>query len=65
MDRSSRLKVISAGFIVLRKDDQPTFRIKCQRVGSHNWETWQNFPSPEIRDKRLIELLREPNFIED
>jgi hypothetical protein len=65
MDAKSRLKVISAGFIILRSDDKPGPQIKCRRKGSKYWETFQNFPNTQARDSRLKQLLELSTCIQD
>jgi len=65
MDSKSRLKVIAAGFIILRADEKPGPRIKCRRKGSKNWETFQNFTDTQARDIRLKQLLELSTCIQD
>jgi hypothetical protein len=66
MDAKSQLKVIRAGFKIIRTDDQPSLRIKVKKRGSHEWTTLEkNFPSKAARDRRFNELLEDKNVISD
>jgi len=57
MDAKSQLKVIEAGFLILRPDDQPSPRIKYKSNERHEWATMEKFESKAARDRRLKELL--------
>jgi hypothetical protein len=65
MDVTSQLKVINAGFTIIRCDDQPKPRIKVKGEGGHEWRTLENFDTKASRDRRFNELLNEPTFIMD
>ena len=57
MDAKSQLKVIDAGFIIIRADDQPNIRIKCKDKKSTEWHTLERFNTKSARDKRMVQLL--------
>jgi hypothetical protein len=65
MDGDSRVKVLAAGFKVIRASDQPTPRIKyCVDYGT--WVTLETeFASKAARYRRFKELMRQPMIIND
>jgi hypothetical protein len=66
MDQKSQLKVIKAGFRILRIDDQPSPRIKIKDKTSMEWHTLEDcFKSKAARDRRFNELLVSNIFISD
>jgi hypothetical protein len=65
MDYQSRIKVVKAGFTIIRADLCYPLKIQCMRPGSKRFETWQNYPNQMERDKRFRELLDQPKFITD
>ena len=66
MDKKSQLKVIKAGFKIIRKDDTPSPRIKMIGKGTYDWVTYEkDFPSKAARDRRFEELLVSNIFISD
>ena len=65
MEQASQLKVMEAGFIILRADDQPTPRIKYKATGQHNWITLEKYPSKAARDRELAKYLELPTYIAD
>lgn len=65
MDAGSQLKVIRAGFTIIRYDDQPNLRIKFKDGEHLNWTTFRTFPTKAERDRIKVELLCNVRFIED
>jgi hypothetical protein len=65
MDGDSRIKVLAAGFTIIRSADDPAPRIKyCVNYGS--WATYEkNFKSKAERDRRFKELMKQPMIIND
>jgi len=76
MTAKDQRKVLSAGFIILRKETYSSWKGK----GEHNfilkikrktksypeWRDFEiNFPSQAARDARLKQLLKDPLIIED
>ena len=57
MNQQSQIKVINAGFTILRTDDHPTPRIKHKGKGGHEWSTFEKFNTKAARDRRMNELL--------
>lgn len=66
MDQKSQLKVIKAGFKIIRIDDQPSPRIKVKDKTSREWHTLEgDFKSKAARDRRFNELLQIPTMLND
>jgi hypothetical protein len=66
MDQKSQLKVIKAGFRIIRTDDQPSPRIKVKDKTSNEWHTLEkDFASKAARDRRFNELLVSNIIIQD
>lgn len=66
MDQKSQLKVIAAGFVIIRTDDSPQPKIKVKDSKSHEWHTYvTNFASKAARDRRFAELLKSKTIISD
>ena len=65
MDFQSQIKVINAGFIIIRCDDSPNPRIKVKGDAVCEWRTLEKFDSKAARDRRFKELLKEPSYISD
>lgn len=66
MDQKSQVKVMKAGFRILRKDDQPSPRIKVKEKGNYEWKTLEKaFASKAARDRRFEELLVSNIYISD
>ena len=66
MDKTSTNKVIAAGFRVIRRDDNPSIRIKEYFRPNCTWKSLEdNFPSKAARDRRFKELLDDPMIIEN
>jgi hypothetical protein len=65
MDGDSRIKVLAAGFKIIRASDEPTPRIKyCVTYGS--WATLETgFKSKAARDRRFKELMKDDKIIND
>lgn len=65
MDKDSRIKVMKAGFSIIRADDYPSPRIKVL-VNSCDYKTLETgFKSKAARDRRFKELMKEDNIIND
>ena len=54
-----------AGFMLIRKDDQPQPRIKYKQFGFPEWRTLEKFATKAERDRRFKQLLKNSNIIED
>jgi len=65
MDAKSQLKVITAGFIILRCEDQPIPRIKFKSKSTHAWSTLEKFETKAARDRQLKEFLELSLYIQD
>lgn len=65
MDQASQLKVIAAGFTILRTDDQPSPRIKVKDKDHHEWSTLRKFETKAARDREYKELLKLQTVIND
>ena len=66
MDQRSQIKVIKAGFKILRADDQPSPRIKVKDKTSNEWHALEkDFKSKAERDRRLAMLLVSNIYILD
>lgn len=66
MDQKSQLKVIRAGFRIIRTDDQPSPRIKVKDKTSNEWHTLEkDFKSKAERDRRFNDLLVSNIIISD
>lgn len=65
MDTNSQMKVMAAGFRIIRTDDQPTPRIKVKENGSYEWRTLEKFETKAARDRRFKELLLVSTIIQD
>jgi hypothetical protein len=65
MDQSSQVKVINAGFIIIRKDDTPSPRIKVKNKEHHEWVTLTKYDSKASRDRAFDAALEIDNYIND
>jgi hypothetical protein len=65
MDAKNQLKVIQAGFTIIRADDQPNVRIKAKNERYKDWATLEKFDTKAARDRYMAELLKNPLVIED
>jgi len=66
MNLRDQEKVIKAGFIIVRSDDQPSPRIKVKDGKSSEWRTLGNsFPTKAARDRELSRLLNLSTVIQD
>ena len=65
MDQASHLKVIAAGFTIIRTDDQPSPRIKMKNKEHHDWCTLRKFDTKAARDREYKELLTIKTIIND
>lgn len=65
MDTNSQMKVMAAGFRIIRTDDQPSPRIKVKENGNYEWRTLEKFETKAARDRRFKELFRDVKTIND
>lgn len=66
MNLRDQEKVIKAGFIIVRPDDQPRLRIKVKDGKSSEWRTFgKSFPTKAARDRELNRLLALIAVIQD
>lgn len=66
MDAKDQLKVINAGFTIIRTQEFPTLRIKYKNKDHTEWATLEkDFPSIRQRDIRMQALLMKSNYIQD
>jgi len=65
MDAKSQLKVIAAGFVILRCEDQPIPRIKFKAGIVTQWSTLEKFETKAARNRRLQFFLELSNYIQD
>jgi hypothetical protein len=56
-------KLMAAGYMVIRSDDQPNIRIKFREEGSGDWATLEKFETKAARDRRIKELLQDDKII--
>ncbi len=66
MDTKSQIKVMAAGFRIIRKDDYPQPRIKVKRneQGS-DWRTLEKYPTKAARDRAFETMLKDLMTISD
>jgi hypothetical protein len=65
MDQLSQVKVINAGFIIIRRDDSPSPRIKVKNKDHHEWVTLEKFETKAARDRAYDALLELNCYIND
>lgn len=65
MTQQDQIKVINAGFTILRPADQPTIRIKFKNREQFEWKTLESYPNKHKRNKALAEYLLRPDIIQD
>ena len=66
MDGNSRIKVMNAGFIIIRADDYPSPRIKALVKSHGDYKTLEDgFKTKAARDRRFKELMKEKTIITD
>lgn len=58
-------KLIKAGFSIIRKDDNPTPRIKMCTGTNGGWKTLQKFGTKAERDSEFARLLNHEKTITD
>jgi len=65
MSGKDQLKVIKAGFTIIRAD-QHNLLIKKKDNENTNWSTFVNgFPSKAALKRKMDELLKNSNYLED
>jgi hypothetical protein len=65
MNTTDQQKVIKAGFVLVRPDDQPSPRIKVKDDHSSEWRTMERFETKAARDRKLKRLLESNIIIQD
>ncbi|HAE41631.1 MAG TPA: hypothetical protein DCG34_01765 [Clostridiales bacterium] len=65
MDTRSQMKIMAAGFRILRTQDQPSPIIKIKELGRYEWRTLEKFETKAARDRRLAELLLDEKIVQD
>ena len=66
MNGTDQRKLTEAGYIIIRRDDQPTPRIKYKDKEHGEWTTLhKDFKSKADRDRKMSELLKISTIIED
>lgn len=66
MDAKDQLKVINAGFTIIRSQEFPTLRIKYKNKDHTEWTTLEkDFKSIQQRDIRMQVLLLKSSYIAD
>ncbi|HLN56109.1 MAG TPA: hypothetical protein VK207_08955 [Bacteroidales bacterium] len=63
MDQQSHLKCLKAGFKIIRKDDQPSPRIKIIEQGRDQWHTLAKYGTKAERDRHFEDLRKQPNIL--
>ena len=66
MNGRDQKKLCDAGYTIIRRDDQPSIRIKYKKKGIGEWQTLiKDFASKAARDRHMNELLCSAIIIED
>jgi hypothetical protein len=66
MDATNQQKLLDAGFTIIRKEDQPTIRVKYKNATQREWKTLEsNFQSKASRDRYVDMLLKNRMTVED
>lgn len=66
MDITSQIKVMAAGFRIIRKDDYPQPRIKFKKKPTGmDWTTLEKFDTKAARDRAFVEMMKDPMTIND
>ncbi len=63
MDQQSHLKCLKAGFKIIRKDDQPSPRVKVIDKESNQWHTLAKFETKAERDRYFEDLRKQQNIL--
>jgi len=63
MNTTDQQKVIRAGFILVRPDDQPSPRIKVKDGNGCEWRTLKKFDTKAARDRELKNLLTASDLV--
>lgn len=58
-------KLINAGFIIIRKEDYPSPRIKMCTGRNGGWKTYKKFETKAERDRTFALLLTDDKVIAD
>lgn len=67
MNTSDHIKLLKAGFTIIRADNTPRIRIKKLSPGSGNpsWVTYRNFETKASRDREMKRMLEDDMTISD
>lgn len=74
MTQDGRIKLLNAGYRIIRSDDMPSPRIKTltghkvdgvNYVSAGDWCTLEKFDTKAARNRRMAELLRDEKTISD
>ncbi|WP_353122095.1 hypothetical protein [Dysgonomonas capnocytophagoides] len=66
MNQTDQKKVIDAGFLIFRKQDDPKPIIKCLKPEHpYAWRIYERFETKAARDRKMTELLKNKKNIED
>jgi hypothetical protein len=65
MNATDQQKVIRAGFVLIRLDDQPSPRIKVKDDHGSEWRTMEKFETKAARDRKLERLLESEIILQD
>jgi len=60
-----QVKLIKAGFEIVRRDDYPSPRIKMCTGINGGWKTYKKFETKAERDKAFSLLLKDEKIIAD
>lgn len=64
MTANDQNKLMKAGFMIIRKDDYPSPRIKVCTGSNGGWETHNTYPSKAERDRVFKQMLQDDKIIE-
>lgn len=65
MGTKDQQKLLSAGFTIIRADDQPAIRIKYKKADQTEWKTLLNFSTKAARDREMQKMLESNLVIND
>ena len=66
MNQADQMKIMNAGFTIVRMDDHPTIRIKYKNRDSHEFKTLKgDFRSRAERDWHMQHILKDRLFVQD
>lgn len=62
IDDQNKLK--KAGFVIIRKDDYPSPRIKMSTVSNGGWKTHNTYSTKAERDRAYKSMLQDDKIVE-